>query len=94
MGRFAQVTQAAIDAGDLDTAQASFRLVEQLMADPGPELENALNVSFFEMLDFEGPKGRAAWAVLPPALQKAWQEMQDYLVKLAKDGKALKGKRQ
>lgn len=90
MGRLAQFTQSAIDAGDFESATTSFRLVEQLMVNPHPDLLNALNVSYFEMLAFEGPNGRRGWDLFPAPLQKAWNDMQDYLADLGKKAEAHK----
>jgi hypothetical protein len=35
------------------------------MTNPTSDLLNALNVSYLEMLDFEGANGRRAWDLFP-----------------------------
>ena len=38
----------------------------------------ALNVSFLEDIDFEGPRGSHAWSLLSETLQNAWSAMAAY----------------
>jgi hypothetical protein len=45
---FRRATEQAIDSGRLWEAEQHFRLVEELMHDSGPELLNALEVSYVE----------------------------------------------
>jgi hypothetical protein len=87
MGAFARITQAAKSEGDWEKYVACIRLADQLSADPSPELENALNVSYLEHLDFDGPSGRKAWESLTPRLRAGWKAMQQYMEDLAKNGK-------
>ena len=55
-----------------------------------PDLDNALNVSYLEHLDFDGPRGPAAWERLTPRLKVGWKEMQRYLEALAAKGRPRK----
>jgi hypothetical protein len=79
MGSFSHIAQAAKGAGDWDKYTRCMQLADELVRDPAPDMENALNVSFLEHLDFEGPRGSKAWQCLSPRLQRAWEEMQRYL---------------
>lgn len=45
---FRRATEQAIDANRLWEAEKHFRLVEELLRDAGPELLNALEVSYLE----------------------------------------------
>jgi len=47
---FRRLTEQAMDAGRLWEAERHFRLVEELLAVAGPELRNALEVSYLEDL--------------------------------------------
>ncbi len=47
---FRRATERAMDAGQLWKAERHFRLVEELLAVAGPELRNALEVSYLEDL--------------------------------------------
>jgi hypothetical protein len=47
---FRRATEAAMDAGRLWEAERHFRLVEELLSVAGPELGNALEVSYLEDL--------------------------------------------
>jgi hypothetical protein len=47
---FRRATEAAMDAGRLWEAEGHFRLVEEMLAVAGPELSNALEVSYLEDL--------------------------------------------
>jgi hypothetical protein len=47
---FRRATERAMDAGRFWEAERHFRLVEELLAAAGPELRNALEVSYLEDL--------------------------------------------
>ena len=47
---FMQATERAMDAGRLWEAQGHFRLVAELLAVAGPELRNAIEISYLEDL--------------------------------------------
>jgi hypothetical protein len=87
MGAFARITQSAKGEGDWEKYQRCVQLADTFCADPSPELENALNVSYLEHLDFDGPRGPKAWECLTPRLRAGWKAMQRYLEDLAKSGK-------
>ncbi len=84
MGAFARITQAAKGEGDWEKYARCVRFADKLYADPSPELENALNVSYLEHLDFDGPRGSKAWECLTPRLKVGWKDMQQYLEDLAR----------
>lgn len=50
VGDFRQATERAMDAGRLWEAEGHFRLVAELLALAGPELRNALEISYLEDL--------------------------------------------
>lgn len=84
MGTFAGATQAALDGGDFVTARAHFDYVDPLRRVAGPELANALAVSYLEYIQFDKHYGRLlpAREMLPPALQDELAELEEYLRKL------------
>src|SRR5688572_22351710 len=61
--------------GDWDKYKRCLQVADDLLRDPAPDLENALNVSFLEHLDFDGPRGSRAWDCLSPRLQRVWEQM-------------------
>ena len=79
MGAFSRIAQGAKGEGDWDKYNRCMHVTDELLRDPDPDLENALNVSFLEHLDFDGPRGSKAWNYLSPRLQRAWEQMQRYL---------------
>lgn len=88
MGAFAQITQAAKADADWEKYDRCIRFADEIFGRATPDLENALNVSYLEHLDFAGPHGPKAWERLPPRLKTGWTEMQDYLEELATKGKS------
>lgn len=83
MGAFARLTQRALAEGDWETYDRCIRLADRLWESPNSGLENALNVSYLEHLQFDGPRGPDGWQRLTPRLQAAWNEMNAYLENLA-----------
>jgi hypothetical protein len=83
MAAFARRTQQAKGEADWDTYVRCIRLADTVWRHPDEHLLNALNVSFLEMIDFDGPRGPVAWTYLTPELQHAWRAMQAYLARLA-----------
>jgi hypothetical protein len=65
IGDFRKATEQLMDAGRLWEAERHFRLVEELLAVAGPELRNALEVSYLEDL---------ALGECTPARQRAIKE--------------------
>jgi hypothetical protein len=93
MGAFARRTQQAKGTADWDTYQQCIALADELWQRPSEELLNALNVSFLENLDFEGPRGPVAWEYLSPGLKLGWRTMQRYLEEVARFADKKRGKR-
>ena len=83
MAAFARQTERAKEEGDWDTYARCVRLADTLWRHPDEALLNALNVSYLEMIDFDGARGPVAWKHLSPALQQGWRAMQAYLAELA-----------
>jgi hypothetical protein len=83
MAAFARRTERAKEEGDWDTYARCVRLADTLWRHPDEALLNALNVSYLEMIDFDGARGPVAWKHLSPALQQGWRAMQAYLAELA-----------
>jgi hypothetical protein len=75
VGEFAAFTQAAKGRGDLVTYERCLKLVDRIFAAADAELTGALRVSYLEHLDFEGSRGPAAWELVPPRLQAAWNHV-------------------
>ncbi len=70
---FCQATKRAMDAGRLWEAERHFRLVEELLAMAGPDLRNALEVSYLEDLAFgecTPARHRAVKERMPQALRQ------------------------
>jgi hypothetical protein len=92
MGAFARRAQQAKGEADWDTYARCVALADELWQRPSDELLNALNVSFLENLDFEGPRGRVAWDYLSPGLKLGWRNMQRYLEEVARWAAEKRGK--
>jgi hypothetical protein len=84
MAVFSRHTQAAIDSGDWATLKRCVHLAHELWQRADPALNNALNVSYLEHLEFNPPNGQAAWTRLTRELQHGWKEMQAYWEELAR----------
>ena len=82
MGDFPRLLQQAKGAGDWDVYVRGIRLAHELWRRPDHYLLNALNVSFLEDLDFNGPRGAHAWELLTPELRHGWQAMQRHMADL------------
>ena len=82
MGVFAEHTQRAKGQGDWPTYERCIKLADRMWANPDAVLLNALNVSYLEYLDFDGPRGPKAWSLLTPPLQEGWKAIMQYLRKL------------
>jgi hypothetical protein len=75
MHAFTRVAQRAKGEGDWDTYARCVRFAAELWRRPDADLLNALKVSFLEHLDFDGPRGPAAWQHLTPELRDGWRAM-------------------
>jgi len=93
MGAFARRAQRAKGQADWDSYARCIAIVERLWQRPDHAVLNAINVSFLEHIDFDGPRGSTAWGHLSPGLKLAWQNMQRYLQDLARPATKTKGKR-
>src|SRR5436190_149362 len=82
VGVFAEHTQRAKGQGDWPTYERCIKLADRMWANPDAALLNALNVSYLEYLDFDGPRGPKAWSLLTPPLQEGWKAIMQYLRKL------------
>jgi hypothetical protein len=80
MGEFVAFTQRAIERDDLNMVRRCFALADRFYRDADPELENAINVSFLEGLDFR--LSPAAKSLMSPALHRGWVKINEYLDKL------------
>jgi hypothetical protein len=70
---FRRATEAAMDAGRLWEAEQHFRLVQELLAVAGPELRNALEISYLEDLalgECTPARHRAVKERMPRALRR------------------------
>jgi hypothetical protein len=73
VGDFRAATERAMDAGRHWEAEQHFRLVEELLAVAGPELRNALEVSYLEDLalgEFTPARYRGVKERMPPSLRQ------------------------
>lgn len=75
LGEFAAFTQAAKGRGDLATYERCLQLVDRFFAQADSDLAGAIRLSYLEHLDFEGSRGPAAWRLVPPRLQAAWNQV-------------------
>ena len=78
-----RLAQRAKGEGDWDAYARCVRLAAELWRRPDAALRNALNVSFLEHLDFDGPRGPDAWRRLTAELQEGWRAMRAYNERLA-----------
>lgn len=92
MAVFARHTRAAIEGADWSTLKRCVHLAHELWQRADPELSNALNVSYLEHLEFNGPNGEAAWSRFTRELQQGWKEMQAYWQELARQTNGTGGK--
>ena len=83
MHAFERLAGRAKVAGDWSTYARCMCLAHALWQRPDEALLNALNVSFLEHLDFDGPNGPEAWRHLSPELQEGWRAMQAYWARVA-----------
>ena len=83
MHAFQRLTGRAIKGADWETFRRCVHLATELWERADPALENALNVSLLEHLEFEGSNGREAWGRMTTALKRGWEEMDAYNKELA-----------
>jgi hypothetical protein len=80
MGYFADATQEVLERGDEAAVRAHFGYAEELLRHAGPELANALQVSYLEFIDFdrEYPRQLGARLLLPPLLRQSLAELEEH----------------
>lgn len=80
LGAFSRYAQAAIDSGDFNTWGLITDTFMNLWLSCDAALQNALNVSFLEHLDFGEQRfeRQQAFASMPTAMRDAWSEMDEY----------------
>jgi hypothetical protein len=83
MHAFTRLMRRAQESGNWASYKRCVHLATELWSRPDDRLENALNVSLLEHLDFEGPRGSEAWQRLTTELQEAWKAMAAYNERLA-----------
>jgi hypothetical protein len=78
MAVFARATCKAVDLGDLPEAQSHIDFVDELLSDAGPELVNAVYVSYLEdvFLASQGAHYVSARTMLSPRLRNALAELE------------------
>jgi hypothetical protein len=84
MGALARATQVAIDNQDKATVVRHFEFVDDVFQNATADVENAVNVSYLEHLQFEGRKAGPTKAreLLTPRLRDALEELEKYLAEL------------
>ena len=80
---FSRVAQKAIESGDFLTLKRCYAIVDEVMKDASPYVENAVYVSFLEHLEFEIlPNGKEARRLLPPKLAEMLVELEAHFQKM------------
>ena len=79
VGVFFHLAQGAIDSSDREQWVQVTNAFMELWTDCSPEVENALNVSFLENLNFTDGKKGSSWAYdeMPNAMRRAWDDMEE-----------------
>jgi hypothetical protein len=84
MAVFSRLAQDAIDSEDVTSWEKITKVFMCIWQDCTPDVENALNVSFLEHLNFKDGKRKRAWAYdkMSLTMRKAFDEMESYNKKL------------
>jgi hypothetical protein len=84
MATLARATQEAIYNQDRATIFRHFQFVDEVFRDAAPDVENAVNVSYLENLDFDCIKAKPTRArdLLTTRLRQALEELEKYLAQL------------
>ncbi len=84
IGTFSHLVQSFIDSGNSSEFSKACSLCIKLFSSADPDLENALNVSFLEHLNFVDGKYNRSWAyeAMPQVMRQAWDEMEEYNAKI------------
>ncbi len=80
MAVFARATCGAINGGDSEQVEAHIRLVDELLSNAGPDLENAVYVSYLEnvFLGSDDPRYLLARTMLSQRLRSALAELEEH----------------
>lgn len=86
MAVLARATCRAIDTGDLHEVQAQIRFVDELFSEAGPDLENAVYVSYLEnvFLGSDNLRYVSAREMLSKRLQTALADLEEHWKKIGK----------
>jgi hypothetical protein len=90
---FAERMQRAKGAADWDGYERGVRVVSELWPRADHQLSQALSFTLMKALDFDGPRGKVAWDLLPPDLQGAWRMTRKHLDELTALPRKTKGRR-
>ncbi len=84
VGFLAAATREALERGDEAEVRAHFEYAERLMSVAGPALENALQVSYLESIDFdkEYPNRVRPRLLLPPLLSDSLRNLEEHLERI------------
>ena len=85
MAVLARATCRAVDVGDSHQIQAHIGFVDELLSDAGPDLENAIYVSYLEnvFLSSKDPRYMSARAMLSKRLETALAKLEEHWKKIA-----------
>jgi hypothetical protein len=85
MAVLARATCRAVDRGDSQQVEDHICFVDELLSDAGPDLENAIYVSYLEnvFLGSEDPRYLMARTMLSSRLQTALTELEEHWKKIA-----------
>jgi hypothetical protein len=88
MATLARATQAAIDNQDTTTVVRHFQFIDEVYQIAATDVENAVNVSYLENLQFGGKKASPSRprALLTPRLRQALAELENYLARIHGEG--------
>ena len=80
MGVFSHLAQSAIDTSDIELWDRITSVFVRLYTDCSKDVENALNVSFLEHLNFTDSKRDRSWAAkaMPATMKRGWDQMDAY----------------
>jgi hypothetical protein len=79
----ARRTEAAIAMGNLVAVRHDFMFVDRVLARANEFVDNAIHVSYLEHVDLSGEHGAAAEKLLSTRLREGWQEIHDYMNRVA-----------
>jgi hypothetical protein len=81
MGFFADATCEALESGTVETVRAHFAYAEELLRHANSYLENAIQVSYLEAINFDKPypNGLNPRRLLPPLLKESLADLEVHL---------------